>query len=46
MTPSFRGINLPIPDFPGKTIAEMGILIGNNKEEAFHLEMDWIALSP
>lgn len=46
MVPSFRGMNLPIPDFKEKTIAEVGILIGNKREESFHLEMDRIVLSP
>lgn len=42
--PTFRGRNLDLPDFSGKALEEVGILIGNKKEEAFELEIESIRL--
>jgi len=42
MYPTWRGRKLDYPDYPGETMEEMGILIGNYKAEAFKLEIDKI----
>ena len=44
MYPSWRGMKLDMPDFPGKTIEELAFLISNNKAEDFKLEIDYIRL--
>ncbi|MGQ7869587.1 CIA30 family protein [Sunxiuqinia sp. sy24] len=40
--PAFRGRRLSEPNFSGDSIEEIAILIGNNKNEAFKLELDQI----
>jgi NADH dehydrogenase [ubiquinone] 1 alpha subcomplex assembly factor 1 len=42
--PSFRGRKLDIPNYPGKELEEVAILIGNEKAESFQLEIKWIVL--
>ena len=42
--PSFRGYRLDLPNFDGKNLAEIGILIGNKTNENFQLEIDRITL--
>jgi hypothetical protein len=44
MYPSFRGRRLPYPNFPGKEINEISILIGGKKEGSFKLIIDQIEL--
>jgi len=44
LSPIFRGRQLNIPDFPGKSLAEIGFLIGNKRAEPFRLELDWVRL--
>jgi hypothetical protein len=44
MTPVFRGRQLDIPNFPGDTIEEVAILIGNKKAQSFKLQIDKIEL--
>lgn len=45
MYPSFRGMKLGMPDFPGKEMEEVSFLIGNSKEERFSLAIDKIVLN-
>ena len=42
MYPTWRGVKLEYPNYPGQTLEEIGILIGNNRPEAFKLEIDEI----
>ena len=42
MYPSFRGRKSRMPNFQGKQLNEVGILIGNKKAESFSLTIDWI----
>ena len=42
--PNFRGRKLNLPDFSGDTLEEVGILIGNKKEEEFQLHINSILL--
>jgi len=42
--PSFRGLDLDIPNFSGQEMEEIAILIGNKKNEAFSLEIESIVL--
>ena len=42
--PTFRGRKLKLPDFSGDTLEEVGILIGNKKEEEFELQINSILL--
>lgn len=44
MYPSWRGRKLNMPNYPGQTMEEIAFLIGNNKAEPFHLELDQIYL--
>jgi hypothetical protein len=44
LIPVFRGRNLNMPNFPGETIEEIGILIGNKKAQTFKLILDKIEL--
>lgn len=44
MYPTFRGMKLQMPDFPGIEIEEISFLIGNSKEESFSLAIDRIVL--
>ena len=44
MTPSFRGVQLNIPNYPAKVLGEMAFLIANKKAETFQLEIDEITL--
>ena len=44
MAPFFRGDSLQLPNFHGDFLAEIAILIGNNVEEDFCLELDYIKL--
>ncbi len=45
MYPSWMGRTLKMPNYPGQTMEEIGILIGNKKPEEFHLEIDQILLN-
>lgn len=44
MEPFFRGNALKLPNYNGDTLAQVAILIGNNKEEDFSLEIDAIGI--
>ncbi len=44
MKPTYRGETPDLPDYPGETMAEFGLLIGNKKEQDFKLELDWLRL--
>jgi len=44
MYPSFRGMRLNMPDYPGEVMEEIVFLINNKKAENFRLEIDWIRL--
>ena len=44
MGPSFRGQNLNMANFPGNYMEEIGILIGNKKEENFKMTIDNITV--
>ncbi len=44
MYPSWRGMTLDMPNFPGNTIEELAFLVSNNKAENFKLEIDRISL--
>lgn len=44
MEPYFRGDSLKMPNYHGDFLAQIAILIGNNKEEDFSLELDYIKL--
>jgi NADH dehydrogenase [ubiquinone] 1 alpha subcomplex assembly factor 1 len=44
MEPYFRGDSLKMPNYHGNFLAQVAILIGNNKEEDFSLELDYIKL--
>ena len=44
MYPSWRGTTLNMPNYPGQTMEEIAILIGNGKSEVFHLEIEQILL--
>ena len=44
LKPAFRGRQLNMPGFPGASMEEVGILIGNKKAEDFRLLIDWIRL--
>jgi hypothetical protein len=40
MYPSFRGMTLAIPNYPGQELQECSFLISNKKNESFRLEID------
>lgn len=42
MYPSFRGMRLDMPNFPGQQLQECSFLISNKKNETFRLEIDSI----
>ncbi|MCO5725757.1 CIA30 family protein [Robiginitalea marina] len=42
--PSFRGRRVDLPNFGGDSLEELGILIGNKREEHFLLRIDRIGL--
>lgn len=42
MAPFFSGDSLQMPNFHGDYVAEIALLIGNNIEEDFSLEIDYI----
>jgi len=44
MYPVFRGNRLNLPNYDGKELQEIGILIGNKKAEAFRLKIDALYL--
>ncbi|MDF1696722.1 MAG: CIA30 family protein [Saprospiraceae bacterium] len=44
MEPKFRGRQLNMPNYPGKYLEEIAILIGNKRNESFQLEIDYILL--
>ena len=44
MYPTWRGRRLEYPNYPAQTLEEIGILIGNERNEAFNLEIDQIRL--
>ena len=45
MSPTWRGMRLDLPAYPGETLAEIAFLIGNNKPETFKLQIESIQLS-
>jgi hypothetical protein len=42
--PTYKGRRLEIPDFSGRHIAEIGLLIGNGRAESFRLELKEVSL--
>lgn len=44
MYPAFRGRNLNLPNFEKGELKELGILIGNKKEESFNLKIQKIEI--
>ncbi len=44
MYPSFRGMTLDMPNYPGEIMQEISFLISNKKNQSFELEIDriWI----
>ncbi|MBP7828704.1 MAG: CIA30 family protein [Kiritimatiellae bacterium] len=44
MVPVYRGDRLDIPNFPGRTLAQVRFFIANKKAESFRLEIDKIWL--
>ena len=42
--PTFRGRQLDLPNYPGKSVSEVAFLIGNKRAESFRLEIDGIWL--
>jgi len=48
MIPTFRGMRLNMPNYPGETLRECSFLISNKKNESFRLEIDkiWLEGSP
>ena len=44
MKPSWRGRTLTIPNYDAKSFQELGILIGNKRNEDFALEIDHVAM--
>lgn len=44
LRPTFRGRRLNIPNYPGQTMEQVRILIGNKKPQDFRLLIDWIGL--
>lgn len=44
MYPTFRGMKLDMPNYPGESLRECTFLISNKKEERFHLKIDKIWL--
>ena len=45
MYPTWRGRTLNLPNYPGSNLSEIAIFIGNNKNEQFQLEIDYIKLT-
>lgn len=43
--PTFRGRKLNLPNFSSKVLEEVGVLIGNGRQEGFELLIDSISLS-
>lgn len=48
MIPTFRGMRLNLPNYPGEVLRECSFLISNKKNESFRLEIDriWLESSP
>jgi NADH dehydrogenase [ubiquinone] 1 alpha subcomplex assembly factor 1 len=48
MIPTFRGMRLNLPNYPGEVLRECSFLISNKKNESFRLEIDriWLEQSP
>jgi NADH dehydrogenase [ubiquinone] 1 alpha subcomplex assembly factor 1 len=48
MIPTFRGMRLNMPNYPGEVLRECSFLISNKKNESFRLEIDkiWLESSP
>jgi NADH dehydrogenase [ubiquinone] 1 alpha subcomplex assembly factor 1 len=48
MIPTFRGMRLNMPNYPGEVLRECSFLISNKKNESFRLEIDriWLEASP
>jgi len=44
MYPTFRGMKLNMPNYPGKQLGELAFLISNKREEHFRLEISQINL--
>jgi hypothetical protein len=44
MKPFFRGDRLDIPNFPGREMAQVRLMVANKKAEPFRLEVDKIWL--
>lgn len=45
MFPTWRGVKLDIPHYPGRELSEIAFLIGNNRNEEFRLEIETIRLA-
>ncbi len=43
--PSFRGMELDMPNFPAESMEQISFLIANYKEESFRLEIDYLKLT-
>jgi hypothetical protein len=44
LVPAFRGRPMNLPDFAGDQIEEIGLLVGNKKEEDFQIRIRTISL--
>ena len=44
LTPTFRGNALPGPPLAASQVREIGLLIGDGREDPFALQVDWIAV--
>lgn len=44
LRPTFRGRQLDLPNYPGRQMEQIGLLIGNKKPQDFRLLIDWIGL--
>lgn len=45
MRPQWRGRQLNMENYPGKSLEEIAFLIGNKRNESFRLEIDYIKLN-
>ena len=44
LKPTWRGMSLNIPNYNAKAFQELGILVGNKRDESFAMEIDYITL--
>lgn len=45
MYPTWRGRTLNLPNYPGSTLSEIAIFVGNGRNEQFQLEIDYLKLT-